>query len=204
MSKVPEVSRLSEVSRLQEKDILADDATTRRGKLSTLLFLAAILIVTVYAPTIRWGWQALLRGKTIQAGEVRAEVARTWMVRQSGLRLEAWRPCLTSFCMVPPAAISLMWMGRQTCSHEIAMQSAKVVLARQGLGDLNASAVRMGTVSLDCLDAAEVRSNKRMDVCYNTDSCIFGTFEGNRADLEAFYQVTATARHTSEQTSSSQ
>lgn len=162
----------------------------------TLIILGTLLVLTVFVPTLEWGWQAIRRSRTVRMGGIQAEIPRSWMVREGESSLEAWKPCLTSFCMSRSASVSLLWLGHAGCAQDIVMRSSRGALAKLGKADPQSSEVRVGEVTLECLAAAGAdRSGKRAYSCYNWRSCILGSYYGSSVHLESFYSIEASARY---------
>ncbi len=179
-------------------DCAAKRVSPWRKPITTLWIVSFLLPLTIFYPAAKWGWQAIHRSQTVRAGDVEAEVSRFWMVRQKGARLEAWKPCLTLFCMSPSASMSFLWMGHQSCSQTLVMHSTEVVFTGKGFIDAKTSQIGIGTTTLECLGAKRSpQSSGTVYSCFNSESCIMGTFEGTDTDLAAFYRVEAAARHNS-------
>jgi hypothetical protein len=170
--------------------------TTRRPIAALCVITVSVLVAIVFAPIGIWGWQAICRKVPVRVGDVETEVPRAWMIRKKGFRLEAWKPCITAFCVSPSASMSFAWMGRQTCNREIVMHSSAVILERQGFTDPRAYKVEADSESLDCLEARKAgRSDYALNACFNVGSCILGTLEGPNSDLATFYRITARAQY---------
>jgi hypothetical protein len=158
--------------------------------------LVTLLLLIVFAPALRWGWQALCRTQPVHVGNVEAVVPRAWMIREKKSRLEVWKPCLTVFCTYPSASMSFMWDGRVTCSQDIVMHSVGVVFAQQGFTDPQVRDVNAGLTTLECLEAKRPGQPGRViRACFKVESCVLGNFEGNAGDQAAFSRIIETTRH---------
>ena len=182
----------------EEQDFNSDRIVTTRRRAATLCITASVFVAVVFAPTGRWGWQAIWRKHPVRVGDLETEIPRAWMISKKGFRLEAWRPCLTLFCQVPSASMSFSWMGRRTCDREIVMHSSGVTFEQIGFTDRRADEVHVDGESLDCLEATKAgRSDFALSACFKASSCILGTFEGPNYDLGTFHRITARARYNS-------
>jgi len=170
-----------------------------RHQVATLCMLGCLLLLVLFAPVGRWGWQAIVRRQPVQVGDLEAEVPRKWMVAGKETRLETWEPCLTSLCMSPSVSMSFVWMGGQTCSQDIVMHSTASVFQQQGLANPETKEIRYAAATFACIEAKRSNRSDVVDGCFNSSTCILGNFEGPEKDLIDFYRIAATVRHNPEQ-----
>lgn len=166
-------------------------------QIRAIVLLSVLLLFSVFAPTMRWIGQALVRGARVRSGNVQLMVPETWMVRKKNHVLEVWKPCLTIFCSRPSAEIVIQTEDLLSADEQIWEHGAETVLKGLGFSEFVTREINNPGGAITCIEANHgVRGQELMSTCFQPVSGISATMTSRTGRLDPLYEIFATAART--------
>jgi hypothetical protein len=80
----------------------------RNDPKAILVGLILALIIIVFAPALKWiVWRFPFSKQSLRISYIEMSVPRSWIVKQNGNPVGAWKPCMTIICTPPTASFQV-------------------------------------------------------------------------------------------------
>lgn len=153
----------------------------QKQRILTLAVLALILLVVTFQPALPGLLALVTRTNPVQSGKLQATIPRWWPVDTNGGKILAEQPCLTVFCALPSASITIESHPEMIDNEDVWQSATERLFERLGFEDHTLRQLETVTNRTLCVEGTHPASHRVRSICLVSSYGLITSFAATKS-----------------------